>query len=155
MSSEIQYCLFPNLDIFRNMKPINGFDIPSLETHMDWESLTQKKNRFFCSYLYVLSKTWANSMFFINIICQKFDPKEELIFYIYIFLTDIFRWITWLWTTWWYGKNFDILQLIVFDIMKILSAPSYFSTYSEIWSPPNFPLHNRFKSYTASQMAVV
>ena len=42
-------------------------------------------------------------------------------------------------TTW---KKFDLLQLIIFDIMRILLAFSYFSTYSEIWSPPNFPLLN-------------
>ena len=50
-------------------------------------------------------------------------------------------WVTWSWTTWRYGKkNFHLLHLIVFDIIRILLAFSYFSTCSELWSPPNFPL---------------
>ena len=32
-------------------------------------------------------------------------------------------------------KNFDLLQLIILEIMKIILAFSYFPTYSEIWSP--------------------
>ena len=38
-------------------------------------------------------------------------------------------------------KNFDLLQLIILEIMRILLAFSYFPTYSEIWSPPDLPLH--------------
>ena len=41
----------------------------------------------------------------------------------------------------WKRRNFfDLLQLIVLDIMGILLAFLYFSTYSKIWSPSNFPL---------------
>ena len=37
-------------------------------------------------------------------------------------------------------KNHLLQFFFVVDIMRILLAFSYFSTYSEIWSPPNFPL---------------
>ena len=40
----------------------------------------------------------------------------------------------------WREKNFDLLQLIIPEIMRILLAFSYFPTYSEIWSPPDLPL---------------
>ena len=43
-------------------------------------------------------------------------------------------------TIWREKKHINLLHLIVLEIMRILLAFSYFATYSEIWSPPNFPL---------------
>ena len=78
---------------------------------------------------------------FYNMIFQKYDPKRNLNFKkknqfdipskvnkLDIESPDNME------------KNVELLQLIVLDIIKILLAFSYFSTYSEIWWPPNFPL---------------
>ena len=93
------------------------------------------------SWLYVLSKTWANFMIWI---ISSFRNMSQNKISISKFLENQFnlclRWITWYWITWQYGKEFDLLQLIFLDIMRILLTFSYFSTYSEIWWPPNFPL---------------
>ena len=117
-------------------------DIPFLERHGDWETLTNKLEIFW-SCLYVLSKTLANFMFFLIKLKKKYYPKKSSFSTFLENQFSIFNENNLTMdhlTIWRRRKNFDLLQLIVFDIMKILLAFSYFSTYSEIWSPPNFPL---------------
>ena len=61
MCSEMQDCLFPNLGIFRNMKPSNvsSYSIPGKKYRLR-EVDAKTKNK--------------------NIIFQKHDPKQQLIF---------------------------------------------------------------------------
>ena len=117
-------------------------DIPFLERHTDWETLTNKLEIFW-SCLYVLSKTWANFMFFLIKFKKKILSKKSSFSTFLENQFSIFNENNLTMdhlTIWRRRKNFDLLQLIVFDIIKILLAFSYFSTYSEILSPPNFPL---------------
>ena len=64
--------------------------------------------------------------------------------YVFLFVTNlpfILCGFNWWRINWRYGKkNFELLQLIIPEIMRILLAFSYFPTYSEIWSPPVLPL---------------
>ena len=139
----MQDCLFPNLGIFRNMKLINvsWYSIP-------WKTYRLREVDATTRNLLVMSlcliKDMSKFHVFIYKISQKYDPKQKEIFHIKKKINLKFvMWIAWSLNTWRYGeeeKNFHLLQLIVFDIMRILLAISYFSTYSEIWSPPNFPL---------------
>ena len=58
---------------------------------------------------------------------DRFWYNEDFISF-FIFFNVCWNMIT---TTWQYGKQFDLPECIVFDIMRILLAFSYFSTFSE------------------------
>ena len=80
---------------------------------------------------------------FNNITYQKYEPTQISIYSLFCYQFDIYFYV---------GlideksledmeeNNFDLLQLIIPE-MRILLAFSYFPTYSEIWLPPNLPLH--------------
>ena len=81
---------------------------------------------------------------FTNIIYQKYEPTQRSIysfvfyqFAIYFYVGSIREEST---EDMKEEKNFDLLKLIILEIMRILLAFSYLPTYSEIWSPPDLPL---------------
>ena len=90
----------------------------------------QSHEKILCFQQYHLSEIWANTKLNI-LIC--------LLPIWHLFLCGF----NWWRINWRYGKNFDLLQLIIPEIMRILLAFSYFPTYSEIWSPPVLPLLER------------
>ena len=107
---------------------------------MDWDIVTQKLEIFW-SHLYVqMSKFHV----FNNIIFQQKKEKKkssisrfldnQIAIYFYVDNLVMEH------LTIWKKIHVDLLQLIVLDIMRILQAFTLFSTYSEIWWPPNFPL---------------
>ena len=62
MSSKMQYCLFPNLGIIRNMKPTYVFCIPFPKRHTHSDTLAEKLDHVW-SCPHTLSKPWENFMF--------------------------------------------------------------------------------------------
>ena len=116
-------------------------DISFPKRYMDSDALTEKLEHAW-SCLRTLSKPWENFMFStISSIRYMSQHKAQFTDFCASNLTFILCWSNWWRRTWRYGtKNFDLLQLIITDIMRILLAFSYFPTYSEIWSLPNIPL---------------
>ena len=94
-------------------------DIPLLERHKDWNTLTQKLENVW-SWLYVLSKALANFMILIISSFRNISRNKSLFFkFLENKLDIVFRSITWYWITWQCGKNLDLWQLIVLDILRI------------------------------------
>ena len=88
-----------------------------------------------------LIKAMRKFYVFNNIIYQKYKPTQSSIYSFVWYQFDIFLCgFIWWKINWRYGKNFDLLQLIIPQIMRILLAFSYFPTFREIWSPPVLPL---------------
>ena len=84
---------------------------------------------------------------FNNIIYQKYEPTQSLIYSFVYYQFDIYFYVGSIdeeSTEDMERKNFDLLQLIIPEIMRILLAFSYFPTYSDIWSPPNLPLQGQY-----------
>ena len=80
---------------------------------------------------------------FNNIIYQKYEPTQSSIYLFVCYQFAIYFYVGSIGeesTEDMGEKNFDLLQLIIPEIMRILLAFSYFPTYSEIWSPPVLPL---------------
>ena len=82
MSSEMQDCLFPNLGIFRNMKPteVSGYSIPGKTYGL--RDIDAKTRKFSIMSLRLI-KDMSKFHVFSNIIFQKYDPKQMLIFQIF------------------------------------------------------------------------
>ena len=80
---------------------------------------------------------------FNNIIHQKYDPTQSSIYSFVCYQLDIYLYVGSIdeeSTDDMEKKIFDLLQLIITEILRIWLHFSYFPTYSEIWSPPNLPL---------------
>ena len=72
---------------------------------------------------------------FNNIIYQKYEPTQRSIFSFVCYQFAIYFYVGSICeesTEDMKKKNFDLLQLIILEIMRILIAFSYFPTYSEI-----------------------
>ena len=72
---------------------------------------------------------------FNNIIYQKYEPTQSSIYSFVCYQFAIYFYVGSIGeesTEDMEKKNFDLLQLIIPDIMRILLAFSYFPTYSEI-----------------------
>ena len=79
MSSEMQYSWFPNMGIFRNMKPtyVSWYSIPGKTYGLrDVDTKTRK-----CSVMSLcLNKDMSKFHVFINIFFQKYDPKQKFLY---------------------------------------------------------------------------
>ena len=138
----MQDCIFSNLGLFRNMKP----------TDVSWYSISGKtyglrnvdeQTRNILVMSLCLIKDMSQFHVFFNQIKKKILSKKNSFSTFLENQFSIFNENNLTMdhlTIWRRRKNFDLLQLIVFDIITNLLAFSYFSTYSEMWSPPNFPL---------------
>ena len=132
--------LLPNLGICRHMKP----------TDVSWNSIPGKayglrdvdaKTRI-C--LVMSFQRHEQISCFINVIFQKYEPKQKLNFQVFwkpfchLFLCGVL----------YKRPPFDMKLVwpLIVDCLGCNESPtsffssSYFSTYSEIWSPPNCPL---------------
>ena len=111
-----------------------------IRTERHW----RKKNYFLVMSL-CLNKYMIKFHVFINIIFQKYDLKQKLIFQNFRKSIWHFTWIT----KWQYRKNFDLLQLVVFDIIRILLA--FFIFFNLQWNMMNTKLSsNSYGSHRAS-----
>ena len=130
----MQDCLFPILGIVRNMKPTDAFlySIPGKAfelRHVDGKTRT-------CLIMSpCLFKAMRKFCVFNNIIYQKYEPTQSLIYSFVCFQFDMYFYVGLFdeeSTEDMEKRNFDLLQLIISEIMRILLAFSYFPTYSEI-----------------------
>ena len=78
---------------------------------------------------HTLSKPWEKFYVIHNIIYQKYEQTQCSIYWFFCYQFDIFLCGSYWWRiTWRYGKqNFDLLQLIIPEIMRILLSFFIFS----------------------------
>ena len=130
----MQDCLFPHLGIVRNMKPTDVFLYSIPEKAYTLRHVGGKTRPCLVMSPYLI-KAMRKFYVFNNIIHQKYEPTQRSIylfvcwqFAIYFYVGSIYEEPT----EDMEKKNFDLSQLIILDIMRILLAFSYFPTYSEI-----------------------
>ena len=137
MSSKMQDCLFPNLGIVRNMKPTYVFLYSVPKKAYALRHVGGKTRPCLVMSPYLI-KAMRNFFMFLTILSIRNMSQHKGPF-THLFVTNlpfIFMWVQFvknhlkIWR-----KKFDLSQLIILEIMRILLAFSYFPTYSEIWSP--------------------